>query len=164
MNCIHLFFARSFGKTCCLVLGSEDLTPTKFCITQQGPKVFWHILNVSHSCEQKKVRFSALPPVPATFFCASSEIAVSGFCPGSFSESKTTVDEMKLGCPFLKNYFVLGGFSMVSSPSQKISRASSYGVDKVTMFEAFFPKFYFVCKEKRWNETQNSGRPVEVVH
>jgi len=55
---------------------------------------------------------------------------------------------MKLGCPFLKNYFVLGGFFIVSSPSQKISRALSYGVDKVTLFEAFFSKVLLCLQGK----------------
>ena len=37
---------------------------------------------------------------------------------------------------------------MVSSPSQKISRALSYGVDKVTLFEAFFSKVLLCLQGK----------------
>lgn len=136
-----------------------NILPPQNCVSPKRPQRFWNILNVSHFCEHT-VRFSAIPPFPPFFLRFVGNCGQSGFCPGSFSESKTNVDEMKLGCPFLKNYFVLVGFFMVSSPSQKISRALSNGVDKVTMFEAFFPKLYFVCKEERWNETQNSGRPT----
>lgn len=85
-------------------------------------------------------RFAFQPFPPSRHsFCASSEIAVRVDFVQDLSVNQR---------PTLMKW------------NQKISRALSYGVDKVTMFEAFFPKLYFVCKEERWNETQNSGRPT----